>query len=578
MLSALVVAACTYASWAIFQPQFVLPFGLRWVDTEHVLIEPYVGITPANLHPGDRFDLSEEPLATRIALVVNGNTELPAKASYPLVIERGRKQVTVTVHPFNVHPSHNRSWFTLSYVYLMAVIALLALWRGRDWAAYGMAFWAMAGAPFLVAISYTFPSSNGIALLVMLSAFISVMLARLGFYVMVESLSGSALSRRARRAWRALFALSLGLAALDPLGGRIAEVVAGWAGLIHPWLQWFVPASYLVPIALLVACQHYTDVHQRQRQRWLVWASALLLTQVVIQDDPITFLGFWFFRDADYILLGLIPMLFLYAVLRQRVINVTVAINRTMVYAVTMSLVLGLFALFESLIERSTVGHDAGLVLELAVPLALGVILSSVHRRVEAGVERYIFRRQYRAERILRRFSEECGFIRAPENLFRLGVSEIARQTEAPNVALYERGETGYVCRCQEGVPRLPESLPDDDPAFIRLRARHAELELKTVQSALGPEGYVYPLMQHGELLGALLVADRPGERYAADERALLFHVAHGIGGALFALRAQESAVRARERELQLQEAHAREAALLQALSLTTVGNSTSAR
>jgi hypothetical protein len=38
------------------------------------------------------------------------------------------------------------------------------------------------------------------------------------------------------------------------------------------------------------------------------------------------------------------------------------------VYAATTSLVLGLFALFESLIERSALGHGASLALEFAVP------------------------------------------------------------------------------------------------------------------------------------------------------------------------------------------------------------------
>lgn len=47
--------------------------------------------------------------------------------------------------------------------------------------------------------------------------------------------------------------------------------------------------------------------------------------------------------------------------------------------------------------------------------------------------------------------------------------------------------------------------------------------------------------MVRGSLLGALVVGQRPGEHYVADERELLFHVAHEVGAALFALRARES-------------------------------------
>ena len=80
-----------------------------------------------------------------------------------------------------------------------------------------------------------------------------------------------------------------------------------------------------------------------------------------------------------------------------------------------------------------------------------------------------------------------------------------------------------------------------NDPAFVGLRARNAELDLHDTRSALGDEGYAFPLMLRGSLLGALVVGQRPGEHYAADERELLFHVAHEVGAALFALRARES-------------------------------------
>ncbi|MHB1897812.1 MAG: GAF domain-containing protein [Metallibacterium sp.] len=232
---------------------------------------------------------------------------------------------------------------------------------------------------------------------------------------------------------------------------------------------------------------------------------------------------------------------FLYAVLRHRVVDVSFVLNRALVYAATTSLVLGLFALLESLIERTTLGHDASLLLELAVPLGLGAALSTVHRRIEAVVERFFFRHQYRAEIALRRFAQECAFVTQPENLFDLTVDQIARHAGAPRVALYERTAEAYVCIRQQGEPALPEQVTTDDLAFVGLRARNAELDLDDTQSQLGRDGYAFPLMLRGTLLGALVVGQRPGEHYAADERELLFHVAHEVGAALFALRARES-------------------------------------
>ena len=51
---------------------------------------------------------------------------------------------------------------------LYAAIALLALWRGHDRAAWGIAFWAMAEEPLAFAVHAIPSSDNGIALLKLL--------------------------------------------------------------------------------------------------------------------------------------------------------------------------------------------------------------------------------------------------------------------------------------------------------------------------------------------------------------------------------------------------------------------------
>ncbi len=298
-------------------------------------------------------------------------------------------------------------------------------------------------------------------------------------------------------------------------------------------------ASYLVPVALLFASYRHADGAQRLRLRWMLWSSVVFVTSVFLNNTPL--LGFLASDITNTALLPIAMAGFLYAVLRHRVVDVSFVLNRGLVYAATTSLVLGLFALFESLIERSALGHGASLALEFAVPLALGAALSTVHRRIDAVVERFFFRRQYRAEAALRRYAEDCAYITQPENLFELTVAQIVRHAGAPRVALYERTADAYVCIRQHGEPALPAQVALDDLAFVKLRARNAELDLDDTQSQLGRDGYAFPLMLRGSLLGALVVGQRPGEHYAADERELLFHVAHEVGAALFALRARES-------------------------------------
>jgi hypothetical protein len=560
LLSAAVVMAVVYVGVKTFQPAG-MPFSVDVMNSHTAVIVPIPGIAlPRALDPGDRVNLSTTPRATRIAITrfVQFNDSLPAGRTYDFVIRRGRASVRVPVTVVATGTGVGMLWSEsafASFAVLLGGIALLASWRGRDRAAVGLGLWAISLMAGLTAGSVPLDGRLGLGVQLGKDAF--YLLARVGFYMMVESMVSMTLPRRSRTLWRGSFLLLLSAGAVVTLGGAFIFVATGWAEFLRPQYGFVLTASYLVPVGLLLSNYRHADGAQRLRLRWMLWSSVVFVVSVLLVNTPL--LGFLTSDITNTLMFPIAMVGFLYAVLRHRVVDITVVINRALVYALTTSLVLGLFALLESLIERTTLGRSAGLLLELAVPLGLGVALSSVHRRVEALVDRFVFRRQYRAETALRRLGEDCGFIRESERLFALGVEEVARHTDAPLVALYERspGGEGYVCRRQQGVPALQETIPIDDRAFVALRARNAELALRDTPSVLGAEGYAYPLMLRGDLLGALVVGERPGEHYAADERALLFHVAHEIGAALFALRARASEAQAQASEAMLKDARA---------------------
>ncbi|MHB1616098.1 MAG: GAF domain-containing protein [Metallibacterium sp.] len=542
LLTVAVVLAVAYAGVRIFQPSG-MPFSVNVVNSHTAVILPIPGIPlPKALGPGDRVDLTATPPATRIAIsrFVQFDDNLPVGRTYEFAIRRGQANVMVPVT--NVDTSTRSGalwseWAFLCFVVLLGGIALLASWRGRDRAAAGLALWAIA---FVVGLpGGSAPLDGRLGLSVQLGVDVLYLLARVGFYMMVESMVGTALTPRSRTLWRGSFLLLLGAGVAVTLGGPLVFVAYGWAEFLRPLYGFVLTASYFVPVVLLFANYRHADGAQRLRLRWMLWSSVVFVTSVFLNNTPL--LGFLASDITNTLMLPIAMAGFLYAVLRHRVVDVSFVLNRALVYAATTSLVLGLFALLESLIERTTLGHDASLLLELAVPLGLGAALSTVHRRIEAVVERFFFRHQYRAEIALRRFAQECAFVTQPENLFDLTVDQIARHAGAPRVALYERTAEAYVCIRQQGEPALPAQAATDDLAFVRLRARNAELDLDDTQSQLGRDGYAFPLMVRGSLLGALVVGQRPGEHYAADERELLFHVAHEVGAALFALRARES-------------------------------------
>ncbi len=570
LLTVAVVLAVTYAAARAFKLSG-MPFSVDFVDAHTAVIVPIPGIgLPKALRPGDRVNLAATPSATRIAMerFAQFNDNLPVGRTYEYVIRRGHANLVVPVANVDTSAGTDAQWSEWAYfifVVLLGGIALLAVWRGRDRAAACLALWAIA---FVAGVAVgAVPLDGGLGLGAQLTIDILYLLARGGFYLMVEAMVGTALSERGRTLWRASFLLLLGAGAVAP-GGLLIFVATGWAELLRPQYGFVFTASYFVPVALLFANYRRADGAHRLRLRWMLWSSVLLVTSVFLVHTPL--LGFFASEITNTLMLPIAMAGFLYAVLRHRVVDISVVLNRALVYAATTSLVLGLFALLESLIERTTLGHDASLLLELAVPLALGAGLSTVHRRIEATAERFIFRRQYRAETALRRFAQDCAFVTQPNNLFGLAVEQIARHAAAPRVALYEYASEAYVCIRQQGEPVLPAQIATNDLAFVTLRARAAVLDLNDTQSELGRDGYAFPLMVRGSLLGALVVGERPGEHYAADERELLFHVAHEVGMALFALRAQESEARAQTIQGQLQasesQARAREAVRLDAL------------
>ena len=540
LITAIILLSSAYFGIMAFHASG-LPLGVRVVDARTGVIVPRPDIPlPKGLHAGDRLDLAAQPRSIRMAIAqLNSNGQpFPLGKVYSFAIRRGPTAVVVSVRSINREAAAiqgEQAWLEVFEALFGGAIALAAVWRGRDRAAAGLALFATT---FLVGRAInSIPCDGTAGLAVVLGKWTLFLLARAGFYVMAESIAGAALSRRERSWWRGGFLLLLGAGGMIALGGPLIYFTAGWAELLRPQYGLVVTASYLAPVALLFVSYRRAEAEQRLRLRWMLWSGAMLVVGITLSNTPIT--GALVSSNAQELLQAFALAGFLYVVLRHRVVDLTVVFSRTLVYAMTTSLVLGLFALLESLIERAALGHGTSLALELAVPLGLGVSLSTVHRRIDATVDRLIFRRQYREDVALRRFAHESAFVTQPDTLLDLAVDQLHLHVGAPWVALYEYTPEGYSRVRQRGEQDLPRNVAADDLALVKLRAHDSEVDLHEAPSGLGRDGYAFPLRARNHLLGVVVVGPRPGEHYAAEERELMAHVAHAVGASLFALRAQ---------------------------------------
>ncbi|MGH8282817.1 MAG: GAF domain-containing protein [Gammaproteobacteria bacterium] len=555
LLTVLIVLAGAYSSFMAFH-YGGLPFSTDIVDPHTAIIEPVAGLPlPTALHAGDQIDLFALPRATRIAISMqlNNDIHLPLGQTYTFVIRRGNARVTlpVTIVSRNAAAGDRAiEWAALGFYVLISVIALLALWRGRDRATAGLALWAIT---FLAGVATnTVPSDGMLGLGLLLGAWILFLLARVGFYVMAESMAGSAFSSRSRVWWRVSFLLLLGLGAIEVLGGPLVFVATGWAELLRPAYGFVLTASYLVPIALLFVSYRRAEVTHRLRLRWMLWSSVLFVAGIFLNNTPI--LGFpasvimWQFMFA-------ISMVgFLYTVLRHRVVDFKVVLNHTLVYGGVTALVLGVLAAINSLVEHAALGTSASLLLQVIVPLALGIVLGRVRSYADWIVERVFFRKKFRAENALRSFARHAGHIEDQGRLLEATVTALHTHLSVPGVAFYAQADGGYTRVRQAGERLYPERLGQDDPAVVAARADQNAVELSVLNSALGHDGYVFPMLALGELQGVLVCANRPGEHFAAAERGLITQVAHEVGAALFALHTQAAEARAQASEAQLNE------------------------
>ncbi|HEV2111960.1 MAG TPA: GAF domain-containing protein [Gammaproteobacteria bacterium] len=538
LLSLFVAALCAYSGVQTFQGAG-LPFTQHLVDAHTAEITPIPGIPlPAGLQPGDQLDLVALPRASRLAL----GATLPPGQIYDMTVRRGGGLVTVPVTSVHMDVAADSGlnayhWATVCFDVLLSIIVLLALWRGRDRAAAGLVLW---GAAFLTGTATNlmprYGTLGGDLLLGTTSFFL---LARVGFYLVVESMVSNALTPRARVLWRAGFLLLLAAGAVQTLGGPAIFAATGWAELLLPQYGFALTASYLVPVALLFVSYRHAEPVQRLRLRWMLWSSVVFVAGIFLSNSPI---------------LGVLPSIIisslmyftsmaciLYAVLRHRVVDVAVILDRTLVYGAMTALVVGVLAAVNSLVQHAALGTNAGLLVQIVVPFALGIVLQRVRGYADRIVEQLFFRRRYLAEKALRTFARRCGQIADPEHLLDAVIEALHTHLGTPGVALYERRGAGYTCLRQAGKPIYPDIVGLDDPAMVAARAGEKAVDLAELSSGLGAEGYLFPLTAGGKTLGALICAHRPGEHYALDERKLIAKLARQVGLAWQGVLARES-------------------------------------
>jgi hypothetical protein len=286
----------------------------------------------------------------------------------------------------------------------------------------------------------------------------------LGTYVLLLFPDGRLPSRR----WRPLAWLSGAVILLLSVGIMLAPgPLDNLAGVRNPFgiegADWLAAGAYallpLLPLCMLASAlslvlrYRRSGGEERQQIKWIAFAASVvvvlyaiaMIASFVFPEESWTTAGsVWWLNLLTYAVLSsfaLVPIALGIAVLKYRLYDIDIIINRTLVYgALTASLavvylgsVVSLQTLFGALTGR---GSQLAVV---ASTLAIAALFTPLRRRIQAFIDRRFYRRKYDAQKTLEAFSAK---LRDETDLATLDaevVSVVSRTVQPANVSLWLR-------------------------------------------------------------------------------------------------------------------------------------------
>jgi hypothetical protein len=314
-----------------------------------------------------------------------------------------------------------------------------------------------------------------------------------------------------------------------------------FAGVLPP--SW-VPTISIVVVAamacagavIFVARYLTADAENRNRLRWVVAGFAVAFLPSIVILFVESALGI--FPEVTIInitqaWLLIAPVTVAYTVLKHRLFDIRLVFSRAILYGAITSVTVGLLALVDWGFGRWLAQSRFALVLELALAVLLGVMLTSVHSRLERFLNSVIFRAQTLALQALSRFALESDLIPDAHHLLQQTYEALRTRLESDYAAIYTLEGSSYTLVTPSRSS--PGMLASHDFAVLRLRRWHEPFECDEPSHPLRG-ALLLPMSARGELVGFIACGPkRDRTHYLPEEVQTLSVLAHRVGSA-FAL------------------------------------------
>jgi signal transduction histidine kinase len=290
------------------------------------------------------------------------------------------------------------------------------------------------------------------------------------------------------------------------------SILASFSFLASP--EWRVildvvafPQFILVMYAQVYRYRRVSSYAERQQTKWFV--SGVLMEGVFFA------IGLLIFMKLGPPLINIIPLTLAISVLRYRLWDIDLIMNRALVYG---ALTAGIIALYILLVGAlSLLSQTTGsLLISLLATGLIAFLFQPLRERLQRGVNRLVYGERDDPYAVLSRLGQRLEAAYAPESVLPTIIETVAQTLKLPYVAiaLNQNGE-------------------------IKIAAEFGRSKSEPIN---------LPLIYQGEPVGELILAPRaPSEHFTGTERRLLDDLARQAGVAAHAVRLTADLQRSRE-------------------------------
>ena len=342
-------------------------------------------------------------------------------------------------------------------------------------------------------------------------------------------LQGASLSGWRRTALKATIVLA-GIIALLSFAS-IALCAHGSPDLHFRTLQILrYPVATWLATAFLLATYLDGARKDRERIRWVM--TGFILGSIALWVETWAYsVSYFFYSLVQAAYVFFITASTAYAVLRHRVIDISVVLSRTLVYTLLSAILVGSFALIDLFFTQVLAESNAGFIADVALALVLGFFMNTMHHRIDRFVDGILFRKRHIAEKHIELVAQSLQYAVQENAIDRMLVDEPVRAFGIAFAALARPDGDDKMHIAYSNLPEIADkTIENTETLAAYVSANRAALHLSrhfwssnVLRTAEADASIAVPIFSHGDLDAIVFYSvHRNGTELDGDEIVLL--------------------------------------------------------